>query len=199
MLDQASTIRVATTIPLPEGNAEFVTFSGLPDQREHIAVAYGDWRSNETPLVRVHSECLTGDVFGSLKCDCGPQLEEAQRLCSQDHGIILYLRQEGRGIGLYNKLDAYARQEQGADTWEANRLIGQPEEARDFTVAAHMLRALGKSALRLLTNNPDKSAQLQVTGIDVTEVIPTGIFPNRHNHGYLAAKQARGHALDLEE
>lgn len=203
MLDRVNsgpetTVRVSTTVPLPEGDSEFLSFAGLADGKEHIAIAYGTWRDTDTPLVRLHSECLTGDVFGSLKCDCGPQLLEAQKRCREGNGIVLYMRQEGRGIGLYNKLDAYRLQESGADTFAANSLLGHPEEARDFTVAAQMLKAMGHTRIRLLTNNPDKSAQLRAAGIEVVEEVPTGIYPNRHNHNYLNSKRARGHALDLK-
>jgi GTP cyclohydrolase II len=197
--DYTTHVRIAAHVPLPEGGSEFISFTGLPDSKEHIAIAYGTWRSTPIPLVRLHSECLTGDVFGSLKCDCGPQLHEAQHKCQEGAGIILYLRQEGRGIGLYNKLDAYAHQDRGADTWEANRLLGLPEEARDFTVAAQMLKAMNKTRIHLLSNNPEKRAQLESCGIEVVEMIPTSVFPNRHNHQYLSSKRDRGHALDLEQ
>ncbi|MGJ8530340.1 GTP cyclohydrolase II [Maritalea sp.] len=192
-----ATIRQIVGVPLPAGRCDFVSFTGLADMGEHIALAYGDWNKNTTPLVRLHSECLTGDIFGSLKCDCGPQLEEAKSKCRADCGIILYLRQEGRGIGLYNKLDAYAKQEAGADTYEANHLIGQPAEARDFSVAAQMLLALGKPTIRLLSNNPDKKNQLEKHGIIVTQQVKTGVFPNAHNQEYLSSKQAHGHQLNV--
>lgn len=191
-----ATIRRVVGVPLPDGQCDFISFTGLPDLGEHVALAYGDWNKNTTPLVRLHSECLTGDIFGSLKCDCGPQLEEAKTKCRADCGIILYLRQEGRGIGLYNKLDAYAKQEAGANTYEANHLIGQPAEARDFSVAAQMLLALGKPRIRLLSNNPDKKNQLEKHGVIVMQQVATGVFPNAHNQDYLSSKQAHGHQLN---
>lgn len=194
-----ASVRQIVKVPLPGGSCEFVSFTGLADQGEHVALAFGDWRQNDTPLVRLHSECLTGDIFASLKCDCGPQLEEAKTKCRSDNGLILYLRQEGRGIGLYNKLDAYAKQEMGADTYEANHLLNQPADARDFSVSAQMLVALGKSRIRLLSNNPDKRIQLEKHNIIIVEQVATGVFPNAHNHNYLSTKQAHGHALNLAD
>jgi GTP cyclohydrolase II len=176
------------------GPAELVTFGGLPDPREHLAcvVPGGD----PVPLVRVHSECLTGDVFGSARCDCGPQLDEALHRIGGAGGAVLYLRQEGRGIGLYPKLDAYLLQDGGSDTFEANRLLGYGADERDYTVAAAMLQALGMPRIRLLTNNPDKVRQLRGHGIDVVAVLPTGVYRTGENARYLAAKaQVSGHTL----
>ena len=151
------------------------------------------------PLVRVHSECLTGDVLGSRRCDCGPQLREAVRRISEAGGYLLYLRQEGRGIGLYSKLDAYALQDRGLDTYDANLALGYPADARDYTVAAQMLRALGVERLALLSNNPDKLDQLRRRGLEVVERIPTAVHLCAANDRYLAAKAGRGsHELDLE-
>src|SRR5690606_14203700 len=127
----------------------------IPDGKEHFAVGFGKWKEQPTPLARIHSECLTGDLFGSRHCDCGDQLNESLSRFRNSGGILLYLRQEGRGIGLYNKLDAYALQARGADTFQANRLLGLGDDLRSFDVAAEMLRALGKTEIRLLSNNPD--------------------------------------------
>lgn len=181
-------------------DAELVTFHGLADGQEHVAIVLGDPAPGTTPLVRLHSECLTGDVFGSARCDCGPQLREAVERIAERGGVLLYLRQEGRGIGLYNKLDAYALQDQGLDTYEANTALGLPEDARDYTAAAQMLRALGIEELDLLSNNPDKAGQLRSLGAVVRERVPTGVFTTPHNVRYLRAKVLQTqHTLPLGE
>ena len=155
-------------------------------------------RPRGTPLVRVHSECLTGDVLGSERCDCGPQLREALERIDREGGFLLYLRQEGRGIGLYAKLEAYRLQDAGLDTYAANRALGHPEDGRDYTVAAQMLAALGVRRVRLLSNNPDKADQLERLGVTVVEHVPTGVHLTAANRGYLAAKvRHRSHGLDL--
>ena len=168
--------------------AEVVTFDGLVDGGEHLALGLGRWSGTVEPLVRPHSECLTGDVFGSQRCDCGPQLREAVERIATVGGILLYLRQEGRGIGLYKKLDAYALQDAGMDTYQANLALGHAEDERDYTPAAQMLGALGIHRVRLLTNNPDKAAQLERLGVTVTEQVPTGEYRGPANAAYLAAK-----------
>lgn len=186
--------------------AEVVTFDGLVDGREHLLLGLGDWRAalergargEAAPLVRPHSECLTGDVFGSERCDCGPQLREAVERIAEDGGFLLYLRQEGRGIGLYAKLDAYALQDAGLDTYEANVALGRGEDERDYTVAAQMLRAVGVDAIRLLSNNPDKAAQLEALGIRVTERVRTEVHVSEANTRYLQAKRDHtAHTIDL--
>jgi GTP cyclohydrolase II len=201
----AATQRARVRVPLHfhDGyrvDAELVTFHGLADGREHLAAVLGDPAPGSTPLVRLHSECLTGDVFGSARCDCGPQLREAVERIAERGGVLLYLRQEGRGIGLYNKLDAYALQDQGLDTYEANLALGLPEDARDYTAAAQMLAALGITELDLLSNNPDKAEQLRALGVDVRGRVPTGVFTTAHNVHYLRAKvlQTR-HTLPLAD
>src|SRR5262245_19940770 len=182
----AATIRTQVTVPLrfPDGfatTARVFTFHGLVDAREHLAFGLG-WLSDgqltdgRVPLVRPHSECLTGDVFGSQRCDCGPQLREAVERIADAGGYLLYLRQEGRGIGLYTKLDAYARQDTGLDTYEANLALGHREDERDYTAAAQMLIALGADRIALLSNNPDKTDQLSRLGVTVTECVPTGVY-----------------------
>ncbi|MFJ6727776.1 MULTISPECIES: GTP cyclohydrolase II [unclassified Streptomyces] len=199
----AATPRARVRVPLRfhDGyavDADLVTFHGLTDGREHLAIVLGD--PGPVPLVRLHSECLTGDVLGSARCDCGPQLREAVERVAERGGVLLYLRQEGRGIGLYNKLDAYALQDQGLDTYEANAALGLPEDARDYTAAAQMLRALDIAALDLLSNNPDKAEQLRGHGIDVRERVPTGVFTTPHNVRYLRAKVlTTAHTLPLAE
>ena len=148
--------------------------------------------------MRVHSECLTGDVLGSRRCDCGPQLQESLERVETAGGYVLYLRQEGRGIGLYAKLDAYALQDEGLDTYDANLALGFAEDERDYTVAAQMLAALGVRRLRLLSNNPDKALQLAAHGIEVTARVPTAVHLCATNRRYLSAKAHRGlHGLDL--
>ncbi|MGN7148261.1 GTP cyclohydrolase II RibA [Arthrobacter sp. SAFR-179] len=205
---RAATIRTRVTVPLrfPDGystSAEVMTFHGLADGREHLLLALGGWEQvlldgAAAPLVRVHSECMTGDVFGSERCDCGPQLREAVEDITATGGFLLYLRQEGRGIGLYSKLDAYALQDQGLDTYDANLALGHGEDERDYAAAAQMLRAVGAARVRLLSNNPDKAAQLTALGIDIEEQVATGVHLSEANSRYLAAKRDRtGHTLQL--
>ena len=176
--------------------SEIVAFRSPDSPGEHVALIIGRPDGNP-PLVRLHSECLTGDVLGSLKCDCGPQLHAAiHAMEGTGWGILLYLRQEGRGIGLVNKLRAYALQDQGFDTVDANTRLGFAVDARDFRVAARMLDLLGQTRIRLLTNNPQKVAVLEATGIEVTERVPIALPPNRFNQKYLDTKRDRtGHQL----
>jgi len=198
----AATIRTQVTVPLRFSDgygttARVYTFTGLVDGREHLALGLGE-PTGRVPLVRPHSECLTGDVFGSQRCDCGPQLREAVERIARAGGFLLYLRQEGRGIGLYTKLDAYALQDTGLDTYEANLALGHGEDERDYTAAAQMLRALLVDRIALLSNNPDKAEQLSRLGVAVTEHVPTGVFVSPANAGYLAAKANRmARTLDL--
>ncbi|HKS98679.1 MAG TPA: GTP cyclohydrolase II [Rugosimonospora sp.] len=199
-----ATVRTQVTVPLrfPDGyatTARVFTFNGLVDAREHLALGLGDWLGSvdrhtaggPAPLVRPHSECLTGDVFGSQRCDCGPQLREAVERIADAGGLLLYLRQEGRGIGLYRKLDAYALQDAGMDTYEANVALGHAEDERDYTPAAQMLRALGVRRFALLSNNPDKAEQLNRLGVTVAETVATGVYLSPANAGYLKAKASR--------
>lgn len=199
-----ASVRREVPLPLRLGDGSTVqsrlyTFDGLCDGREHVAMAMGP-RGSRRPLVRMHSECLTGDALGSERCDCGPQLREAVGRISRVGGYLLYLRQEGRGIGLYSKIDAYALQEAGLDTYEANLALGYGEDERDYTVAAQMLLGLGVDRLDLLSNNPDKAAQLCAAGIRVDRRVPTGLHLSSVNGGYLATKAGRGgHLLCLPE
>ena len=196
-------VRTRVTVPLRFADgyattAEVITFTSLADGKEHLALALGDVAGAEVPLVRPHSECLTGDVFGSERCDCGPQLREAVERIAATGGYLLYLRQEGRGIGLYAKLDAYALQDLGMDTYEANRALGHADDERDYEAAAQMLATLGASTIDLLTNNPDKSAQLREYGIKVREVLPTQVHASAGNVRYLQSKVTHtGHTIDL--
>ncbi|TDC82081.1 GTP cyclohydrolase II [Micromonospora sp. KC606] len=199
-----ATVRTQVRVPLrfPDGyatTARVFSFDGLVDGREHLAFGLGDWAGavrrypsgGAAPLVRPHSECLTGDVFGSQRCDCGPQLREAVERITAAGGFLLYLRQEGRGIGLYPKLDAYALQDAGLDTYEANRALGHGEDERDYRAAVQMLAVLGVEQLALLSSNPEKAEQLGRLGVTVTEMVPTGVFLSPANADYLAAKASR--------
>ena len=195
--EDADRLAIATRARLPvEGaeNAEIVAFRSPESADEHVALLVGR-PTGAPPLVRLHSECLTGDVLGSLKCDCGPQLHTAIRaIAAEGWGILLYLRQEGRGIGLVNKLRAYRLQDQGFDTVDANTRLGFAVDARDFGVAARMLRLVGQDRVRLLTNNPAKVAGLVAAGIEVLERVPHLLPANQHNRAYLATKRDRtGH------
>jgi len=177
---------------MPE--TQIVAFRASDDGQEHVALLIGA-PGGKPPLVRLHSECLTGDVFGSLKCDCGPQLKEALRIIgAAGGGVLLYLRQEGRGIGLANKLRAYALQDRGLDTVDANRRLGFADDERDYAHAAAMLGGLGIGEVRLLTNNPDKVSGLESAGIKVVERVPHHMPVNPHNADYLATKRKKsGH------
>jgi GTP cyclohydrolase II len=177
-------------------DTQIVAFRASDDGQEHVALVVGTF-GGKPPLVRLHSECLTGDVFGSLKCDCGPQLSEALRIiAAAGGGVLLYLRQEGRGIGLTNKLRAYALQDRGLDTVDANRRLGFADDERDYGHAAAMLRALGIEQVRLLTNNPNKLAGLEAAGIEVVERVAHHMPANPHNADYLTAKRERsGHLI----
>ncbi|MBV9594788.1 MAG: GTP cyclohydrolase II [Actinobacteria bacterium] len=189
-----ATIRTEVALPVRLGgvvtDGTVFSFDGLVDGREHLAVRLG--RPEAAPLVRLHSECLTGDVLGSQRCDCGPQLHEAVERITADGGYLLYLRQEGRGIGLYDKLDAYALQQDGLDTYDANAALGHRYDERDYSVAVQMLRALDVTSIRLLTNNPDKRRQLLEGGIEIVEQVPTGVHLSSANAWYLATKARRG-------
>lgn len=204
-----ATIRTHVVLPLrfADGyatDARVFSFAGLVDGREHLAFALGDRTApvpaddRHVPLIRPHSECLTGDVFGSERCDCGSQLREAVERIAEAGGYLLYLRQEGRGIGLYSKLDAYALQDDGIDTYDANLALGHDEDERSYVAASQMLHALGVSRVALLSNNPDKAQQLRDFGIVVVEQVPTGVYVSAANHRYLETKACRGrHTLEL--
>jgi GTP cyclohydrolase II len=205
-----ATIRTQVSLPLRFADgystpARVFSFTGLVDGQENLAFGLGDRAaavtsagSGQLPLVRPHSECLTGDVFGSQRCDCGAQLREAVERIAESGGFLLYLRQEGRGIGLYAKLDAYALQDTGLDTYEANLALGHGEDERSYLVAAQMLGALGARRIALLSNNPDKARQLRRFGVTVTDRVPTGVHLSPSNARYLATKARRAaHTLDI--
>ncbi|MGI8522822.1 MAG: GTP cyclohydrolase II, partial [Nocardioides sp.] len=185
---------------LPTGHGEFTAYGYriTVDDSEHIALVNGDVTGDEPVLTRVHSECLTGDVFGSQRCDCGPQLDEAlERIVAEGRGVVIYLRgHEGRGIGLLAKLQAYQLQDGGRDTVDANLDLGLPADARHYGTATQILRDLGIAGVRLLTNNPDKTTSLEQFGIHVAERVPLTPRPNDHNLAYLLTKRDRmGHDL----
>jgi len=200
-----ASVRTSVRIPLQFSDgyhttAQAFTFTGLVDGMEHLALGLGQYEDARVPLVRLHSECLTGDVFGSARCDCGPQLRDSAEKITNAGGYLIYLRQEGRGIGLYNKLDAYALQDQGLNTYEANEALGLPSDGRDYAAAAQMLHTLGVSRIRLLSNNPDKAAQLSSHGISVRAKVPTGVFVTPSNLRYLQTKVAvTGHRIALNQ
>jgi 3,4-dihydroxy 2-butanone 4-phosphate synthase/GTP cyclohydrolase II len=194
--------RVAeTSLPLPMGTFRVIAYRSVIDPDEHVALVMGDISTPEPVLVRVHSQCVTGDVFGSLRCDCGAQLEESlNRIAEEGRGIVVYMRQEGRGIGLHNKLRAYALQDTGMDTVQANRALGFPADRRDYGIGMQILVDLGVREMRLLTNNPTKRAGLEGYGLKVVERVPIIAKPNPHNVRYLETKRTKlGHLLRAEE
>jgi len=198
-----------TVIPTEFGDFKAIGYRTGIDTREHVALVFGDIRADEPTLVRVHDRCVTGDVFGSLRCDCGEQLEAAMRTIAEEgRGIVVYMDQEGRGIGLHNKLRAYSLQDQGLDTVEANEALGLPAENRDYGIGAQILVDLGVRKLRLMTNNPIKIKELNTVGalrgagldgfgLEVVERVPIEVVPNQHNVRYLAAKRDKmGHMFE---
>jgi GTP cyclohydrolase II len=197
----ALTIRDIVEIPMgPHGvPALFHTFEGAEGLGEPLLIAFRPTNA-AAPLVRLHSECLTGDVFGSQRCDCGRQLSGTVDRLAEEGGYLIYLRQEGRGIGLYAKLDAYRLQDQGLDTFEANQQLGFADDLRDYRVAAAMLKAVGVTEVRLITNNLDKVAQLEEHGVRVRERIGTPVYLTRHNRAYLQAKVKRAkHCIAIDD
>jgi GTP cyclohydrolase II len=186
-------------LPTRFGDFHIMAFWNNRDGKEHVAILHGDVVGRENVPIRMHSECLTGDALGSLRCDCRDQLEAALRkVGTLECGAVLYLRQEGRGIGLINKVRAYALQDRGLDTVEANRALGFRDDERDYAVAAHMISTLGMKSVQVMTNNPDKMKQLQDLGVHVTGRIPHVMPPNVHNRFYLETKAARsGHYIDF--
>jgi len=196
-----SLVRRAATAPLPTEYGEFtaVAYENDVDHYQHVALLKGSWQPDEAVLVRVHSKCLTGDVFASERCDCGPQLHAAmQQIARTGKGVLLYLDQEGRGIGLVNKLKAYNLQDQGLDTAEANVRLGFKPDLRDYGIGAQILRDLGVRRMKLLTNNPKKIIGLEGYGLEVVERVPIEMAPSRSNRAYLAAKRDKlGHLLTL--
>ena len=193
-------VKIVAVADLPTrfGDFQIVAFYNDDEDKDHIALVRGDVSGKNDVPVRLHSECLTGDAIGSLRCDCRDQLTTAlEAVGSMDMGIILYLRQEGRGIGLLNKMKAYQLQDMGYDTVEANEALGFRDDERDYAIAAHMIRSLEINSIKLMTNNPRKIDGLEKHGIKVNGRIPLLITPNRHNERYLKTKMAKsGHMLD---
>jgi 3,4-dihydroxy 2-butanone 4-phosphate synthase/GTP cyclohydrolase II len=184
-------------LPTRWGEFRIIAFRNSIDGKEHVALIKGDIKRGNV-LVRVHSECLTGDVLGSLRCDCGPQLDKAMQIIAEEGGVFLYIRQEGRGIGLANKIKAYHLQDKGLDTVEANRRLGFREDLRDYGIGAQILKDLGLSTIRILTNNPKKVIGLEGYGLKIVEQIPIEVEPNPYNYHYLKAKKEKlGHKLNL--
>jgi len=196
-------IQKVTEAWLPTKYGEFVAvaYKSIVDPAEHVALIKGDISGDEPVLVRVHSECLTGDVFGSLRCDCGEQIRLAmQKISEEGRGVLLYMRQEGRGIGFHNKLRAYALQDQGLDTVEANIALGFAPDLRDYGIGAQILADLGLHKIRLLTNNPKKVVGLESYGLKIVEIVPLVTPPNPVNVNYLRTKQEKmGHLLHIKE
>ena len=194
-------VRIVAMAELPTrfGDFHIIAFENNRDGKEHVAITKGDVIGAADVPVRLHSECLTGDALGSLRCDCRDQLEAALKMIGKmERGMVLYLRQEGRGIGLINKIRAYSLQDQGMDTVEANLALGFRDDERDYAVAAHMLESLKIQSVRLITNNPKKIQQLTDYGIEVTDRIPHVMEPNDHNLFYLQTKAAKsGHLIDF--
>lgn len=190
----------SSNIPVAQmGEFEMRVFRNQLDTAEHFALIKPPVNPHQVPLVRMHSECITGDLLGSLKCDCGEQFQQSLQLIGKEGGVLVYLRQEGRGIGLANKLKAYMLQEQGLDTVEANLHLGLPADARDYACAYQILKFLGIESIRLLTNNPAKVACLEKHGLTVSERVPLAIKPTEINYRYLKTKQSKlGHLFDLE-
>ena len=193
--------QVEVDLPTAHGDFKLIAFRQTTTGEEHLALVKGEWAPEEPVLVRVHSSCVTGDIFGSCRCDCGPQLHRAMEQVEREgKGVIVYMQQEGRGIGLLNKLKAYKLQEQGADTVEANLMLGFDMDARDYGVGAQILHDLGVRKMRLLTNNPRKRTGLVGYGLEIVENIPIEIQANQHNRNYLLTKKRKlGHHLGLEE
>lgn len=188
---------VESRLPVEWGRFLLSAYGKDGDHHPHLMLTSENLVMDSVPLVRVHSECMTGDVFGSKRCDCGEQLTQSMQRVEKEGGILIYLRQEGRGIGLVEKLKAYNLQDEGMDTIEANKALGHPVDGRSYVIAAEMLKSEGISTIKLLTNNPDKVAELEANGIQVIERVPLIIQPHAENADYLAVKKSiMGHFLD---
>lgn len=200
-LQRESLISVGTMVDMPTeyGHFKLIPFRQTSSGLEHMALIKGEWREDEPVLVRVHSSCATGDVFGSMRCDCGQQLHKAMQMIEKEgKGVLIYMQQEGRGIGLMNKIEAYKLQEEGLDTVDANIHLGFKPDERDYGCGAQMLRKLGIHKMRLITNNPTKRVGLEAYGLEIVENVPIEITPNEYDYKYLKTKKDRmGHTLHL--
>jgi len=200
-LERDSLIEEVVRVDMPTKHGHFKLYvfheRNNPESGEHLALVKGEWNSDEPVMVRVHSSCFTGDILGSLRCDCGEQLHQAMQMVEQEgKGVVLYMNQEGRGIGLLNKLKAYKLQEAGMDTVEANLHLGFPMDKRDYGVGAQILRYLNISKINLISNNPKKRAALSGYGLEIVDCLPIRIAPNPHNEKYLQTKRDKmGHSL----
>ncbi|MFO7852075.1 MAG: bifunctional 3,4-dihydroxy-2-butanone-4-phosphate synthase/GTP cyclohydrolase II [Bacteroidota bacterium] len=198
-LEKESILEMGVRVYLPTefGEFDFIPFRQRSNNMEHAALVKGTWTKDETVLVRIHSSCLTGDIFASLRCDCGPQLHKAMKMVDEaGKGAVIYLSQEGRGIGLFNKIRTYKLQEEGRDTVEANLELGFGEDERDYGIGANIMRELGLGKIKLISNNPVKRAGLEGYGIEIVETVPLEIPPNQHNEFYLQTKAGKmGHYL----
>lgn len=192
---------IEVQMPTEFGDFRLVAYKQTTNDQEHLALVKGQWNSNEPVLVRVHSSCVTGDIFGSCRCDCGPQLHAAMQMVEKEgRGVIVYMNQEGRGIGLLNKLRAYKLQEDGLDTVDANLALGFQMDQRDYGIGAQILRDLGVTKMRLMTNNPKKRTGLVGYGLEIVENVPIEMAPNPHNKGYLLTKKLKmGHNLSVKD
>jgi GTP cyclohydrolase II len=197
---EAKDIPADASLPTEFGKFRIRVFHEQTTNLDHVALTLGDMIGPDPVLVRIHSECLTGDAFGSLRCDCGPQLKSAMEMIHQaGWGCVVYLRQEGRGIGLREKIKAYHLQDEGVDTLDANIMLGHPADARDYRIAAEILKAINITAVSLLTNNPDKVEQMNNLGIDVVDQLPLIVGVGVDNVEYLATKAQRmGHSIDID-
>ncbi len=191
---------IEVNLPTAYGDFRLIAYRQITNGQEHLALVKGEWLPDEPILVRVHSSCVTGDIFGSCRCDCGPQLQTSMKIIEQEgKGVIVYMNQEGRGIGLLNKLKAYKLQEEGLDTVEANLKLGFKTDERDYGIGAQILRDLGVTKMRLLSNNPRKRTGITSYGLEIVENVPIEIASNPHNAGYLKTKKEKmGHSLNLD-
>lgn len=192
---------ISVRLPIAHGDFEMKLFCDPKDQKEHVVLVHGDVLARPDVLIRVHSECLTGDVFGSLRCDCGAQLRNGlDQIVAEGAGVLIYLRQEGRGIGLREKLKAYQLQDQGYDTVEANLLLGHQADERDYTIVPRILASLGVNSVRIITNNPDKIGALRAGNINVVARVSAPLSVNKENRSYLRVKAEKmRHAIPLDE
>ena len=200
-IEEIDSVPAEANLPTVHGDFRIRIFNDSSTNLDHVALTLGNMDGPDPTPVRIHSECLTGDAFGSLRCDCGPQLDAALSIINKiGYGCLVYLRQEGRGIGLLAKIQAYNLQDKGADTLDANLLLGHPADARDYSLAATILNAVGTNRINLMTNNPDKVEQLTSLGVEVVKRMPLIVGVNDENKGYLGTKASRmGHTISDDD